>query len=151
MELRFDPVRAADGPELLALARAFHDEGGQSLDAAGEAAVLPIAAGEVLARGWILRRAGATAVGYLVLTIGYSIEYGGRDGFLDEIYLVPELRGQGLGRGVIAFALEQARLLGINTLHLEVEPGNAAADRLYRAVGFTETGRRLMRRRIVAA
>ena len=38
--------------------------------------------------------------------------------------------------------------LGIGTLHLEAEVGNADAERLYRAAGFEETGRRLMRRRI---
>lgn len=148
--LRFEPVAAADGPALLAMARSFHAEDGHPLDAGGAAAVLRLAAGEPLARAWILRR-GAEAVGYLVLTLGYSIEYGGRDGFIDDLYLAPALRGQGLGERVLAFALEQAAALGINTLHLEVEAGNARALRLYRAAGFEETGRRLMRRRILPA
>lgn len=59
------------------------------------------------------------------------------------------LRGQGMGGRLLAFALEQASVMGINTLHLEVEGRNAGAKRLYRAAGFGETGRRLMRRRIL--
>jgi ribosomal protein S18 acetylase RimI-like enzyme len=54
-----------------------------------------------------------------------------------------------VGERLLAFALEQAAVLSINTLHLEVETGNARAQRLYRAAGFEETGRRLMRRRIL--
>lgn len=145
--LRFDPVGPADGEALLAMARAFHAEDGHRLDAAGEAAVRRIATGEALARAWILRRDGE-ACGYLVLTLSYSIEYGGRDGFIDDLYLAPALRGQGLGPRVLDFALEQAAALGIATLHLEVETANERALRLYRKAGFEETGRRLMRRRI---
>jgi ribosomal protein S18 acetylase RimI-like enzyme len=147
--LRFDPARAADGPALLAMARAFHAEDGHPLDASCEAAVLRVAAGEEpMARAWVVRPASGEAVGYLILTLGYSVEYGGRDGFVDDLYLAPEARGRGAGRRLVAFALEQAAALGIGTLHLEVEPGNARAERLYRDAGFEETGRRLMRRRV---
>ena len=98
---------------------------------------------------WVVRHAGATEpLGYLVLTLGYSVEYGGRDGFIDDLYLAPGLRGRGVGTRLLAFALERAAALGIGTLHLEAEAGNADAGRLYRAAGFEETGRRLMRRRI---
>lgn len=147
LEVRFDPVRATDATALLAMARTFHAEDGHPLEASGEAAVRRIAEGEEMARAWILRL-GQEAVGYLVLTLGYSVEYGGRDGFIDDLYLGPELRGQGLGRRLLAFALEQAAELGISTLHLEAETANAQAQRLYRAAGFEETGRRLMRRRV---
>lgn len=147
VNVRFVSAYAADGAALLAMVRAFHAEDGHPLDASSEEAVLRIAAGEELARAWIVRRA-AEAVGYLILTLGYSVEYGGRDGFIDDLYLKPEVRGQGVGRALLAFALERAAALGINTLHLEVETGNARAQRLYLDAGFEETGRRLMRRRI---
>ena|SRR3712207_5536615 len=145
--VRFDPACAADGAALLAMARAFHAEDGHPLEASSEAAVLRVAAGEELARAWIVRRA-TEAVGYLILTLGYSIEYGGRDGFIDDLYLKPEMRGQGLGRRLLAFALDQAAALGIDTLHLEVEAGNARGLQLYLTAGFEETGRRWMRRRV---
>jgi ribosomal protein S18 acetylase RimI-like enzyme len=149
--VRFDPASPADGPALLALARAFHAADGHPLTPAGEAALLRVASGEEpLARAWVVRRAGGIEepLGYLILTLGYSVEYGGRDGFIDDLYLAPALRGRGLGARLLAFALEQAAAPGIGTLHLEAEVGNARALRLYRAAGFEETGRRLLRRRI---
>lgn len=146
--IRFEPARATDGTALLAMARAFHAEEDHPLSAAGEAAVVRIAEGEDLARAWIVRQ-GAEAKGYLILTLGYSVEYGGRDGFIDDLYLKPDLRGRGVGRRLLAFALEQAAALGVNTLHLEVEAENTGAQRLYQSAGFEETGRRLMRRRLL--
>ena len=48
----------------------------------------------------------------MVLTLGYSVEHGGGDGFVDDLYLIPSARGSGAGAAVLDFALEQARLLG---------------------------------------
>ncbi|MFL5288429.1 MAG: GNAT family N-acetyltransferase [Rhodopila sp.] len=135
MKLHFDPVGAADAETLLRLARAFHQEDGHSLTAMGEQAVMQIAAGEPVARAWLVRQVG-DAIGYVVLTLGYSIEYGGHDGFIDDLYLVPAARGRGYGRQLMHFALSQAAALGVKTLHLEVETGNESAMRLYRSIGF---------------
>jgi GNAT superfamily N-acetyltransferase len=79
-------VRPDDAAVLVTLARAHHGEEGPTLDAASEAALVAIAEGEKLARAWLVRD-GDRAVGY-----------GGRDGFIDDLYLVPEVRGAGLGR-----------------------------------------------------
>jgi hypothetical protein len=87
MDIVFEPASEIDGEALLAMAHAFHDEDGHPLDSMGEAAVLQIARGEPFARAWIVRNCGA-AVGYVVITLGYSIEYGGRDGFIDDLNLV---------------------------------------------------------------
>ncbi|HUB12155.1 MAG TPA: GNAT family N-acetyltransferase [Acetobacteraceae bacterium] len=146
-DLTIDLAQAADADLLLHMARTFHREDGHPLTPDGEAAVRHIIAGEPLAQAWIVRSNGSAA-GYLVITLGYSIEYEGRDGLIEDLYLVPEARGRGLGRQVLLFALAQAAQLGIRTLHLEVDTGNAAAHRLYRAAGFEATGRRLMRRRL---
>ena len=100
--------------------------------------------GEPFARSWIVREEGRP-IGYLILTLGYSVEYGGRDGFIDDLYLVPAARGRGVGGALLEFALASAAALGIRTLHLEVEAGNEPAARLYRSAGFEESGRRLMR------
>ena len=144
---RFEPVGEADADALLTMVQALHAEEGRSLDADSAAAVVGIARGEPLARAWIAHSAGH-AVGYVVIALGYSIEYGGRDGFIDDLYLVPEARGRGWGRCLLDFASAEAERLGIKTLHLEVAPGNDRATRLYRAAGFEQTGRRLMRLRL---
>jgi ribosomal protein S18 acetylase RimI-like enzyme len=143
-------VRPDDAAMLPTLARAFHGKARRTLDAVGAPALVAIAQGEPLARAWLVRDSDRPA-GYLIITLGYSVEYGGRDGFIDDLHLVPEARGPGLGRRLLPFALAEAAQLGVRTLHLEVEVENERATRPYRAGGFEETGRRLMRRRIMAA
>jgi len=81
---------------------------------------------------------GDAAVGYIVLCIGYSLEWLGRDAFVDEFYLREEYRGRGWGRQTMSFLEEAARTAGIWTLHLEVVQENTSALHLYRKLGFTE-------------
>ena len=150
MDVQFDPVGPGDANTLLMLAGVFHREEGHPLTAAGERALARIAAGEPFAPAWIVRQANE-AVGYLVITLGFSVEYGGRDGFIDDLYLVPKARGQGIGPKLLSFALSQAAALGINTLHLEVETDNERAARLYQRAGFEATGRMLMRCHVKSA
>jgi diamine N-acetyltransferase len=81
---------------------------------------------------------GDAAVGYVVLCFGYSLEWLGRDAFVDEFYLREEYRGRGWGRKTMAFVEEAARAAGIRALHLEVVHENSAALELYRKLGFAE-------------
>ena len=148
-DLRFEAATTADLETLLTLARAFHAEDGHALSQAGAGALAAVAGGEPLARCWLVRQ-GGVAVGYVVLSLGFSIEHGGRDGFIDDLYLVPAVRGIGLGRALLAFAVAEAERLGILVLHLEVEAGNDRALDLYRRNGFAESGRRLMSRRLAS-
>ncbi len=133
-----------DAPLLLQMSRDFHIEDGSPLDAAGEATLTHVAAGEPLAPAYILEENGATA-GFFILTLGYSVENGGTDGFIDDIYLLPSLRGRGLGKLAVALAIEAAREVGIRVLLLEVEAPNQRAYNLYRQMGFDDTQRRLLR------
>jgi len=145
-DLDFDPATPDNTERLLELARAFHCEDGHLLDGRGETAIAQLP-GELLARSWFIRTQG-TVIGYVVLTLGYSIEYGGRDAFIDDLYLVPEVRGRGLGARVMDFVEEQALMLGVKALHLEVEIANDRAYGLYRRRGFAESGRRLLSKRL---
>ena len=79
--------------------------------------------------------------GYAVLTWGFDLEFGGRDAFLTEIYVVPERRREGLGRRLLDEALRVAKQEGAGALHLGVYPQNEAAVALYGAAGFTKIPR----------
>jgi len=81
---------------------------------------------------------GDATVGYVVLCFGYSLEWLGRDAFVDEFYLREEYRGRGWGRKTMEFIEDAARAAGIRTLHLEVVRENSAALELYRKLGFAE-------------
>ena len=90
-----------------------------------------------LGRTWLILD-GDAAVGYIVLCFGYSLEWLGRDAFVDEFYLREGYRGRGWGRKTMAFVEKAAREAGIRTLHLEVVRRNAAALAAYRKMGFAE-------------
>ena len=96
-----------------------------------------------LGRVWLIYRQ-ETAIGYVVLTFGFSLEYHGRDAFIDELFLLDAYRGQGIGSQVMQFVLDVCPALGIHALHLEVERTNVAGLRLYRKYGFEEHDRSLM-------
>ncbi len=109
-------------------------------------ALEPFLADPALGRAWLFRDGGAP-VGYFVLTLGWSLEYGGRDAFVDELFVSPSHRGRGLGRRALEVIDEACRELGVRALHLEVEKDNVAAVELYRQRGFEDHDRRLMTRR----
>jgi GNAT superfamily N-acetyltransferase len=128
----------ADGPTIIALAHALHREDGHPLSEQGERALLHLLADRT--HGLVLKiEASREPIGYAVLCFGYSVELGGRDMFLDDLYIVPSKRGQGLGRSVIAALTGLARGAGCVALHLEVVAGNRA-EALYRRLGFEDRG-----------
>jgi GNAT superfamily N-acetyltransferase len=102
---------------------------------------------ESLGRVWLIED-GEAPIGYLVLAFGYSLEYRGRDAFVDEIYIRESHRRQGIGTQAFAFLETACRELGVRALHLEVEDRNAAAQQFYRTVGFHDQERHLMTRLI---
>jgi putative acetyltransferase len=55
---------------------------------------------------------------------------------LRKMYLDKQLRGQGIGRGLLEFALAQARQLGFTRITLETASVLKEAIGLYRRVGF---------------
>ena len=98
-------------------------------------------------RLWLILSEGAP-VGYLILALGFSFEYGGRDAFIDEVYICETHRGRGVGKRALEFAEEQCRALGVGALHLEVGRENINAHALYRKVGFIDHDRYLLTKRI---
>ncbi len=88
-------------------------------------------------------------VGYCVLTLGYSLEFRGRDAFIDEIYVKDDFRGKGIGTEAIKFMEQACKNLSVKALHLEVEKSNNSAHALYKKVGFEEHNRYLMTKKIV--
>jgi GNAT superfamily N-acetyltransferase len=90
----------------------------------------------------------ATPVGYIVLCFGYSLEYLGRDAFIDEFYLIESHRRRGWGRKAFEFVSDQAHLQGIKAIHLEVVRRNTNAFEFYRKLGFKDHDHRLMTLRL---
>ena len=74
--------------------------------------------------------------GYAVVTWGYSIESGGRDALLDEIYV--RTQGEGLGGAAFEEILADLRQRGLTRMFLETEKPNSKVRRFYNRHGFKE-------------
>ncbi|PYY03311.1 MAG: GNAT family N-acetyltransferase [Acidobacteria bacterium] len=85
-------------------------------------------------------------VGYMVLGFGFSLEFHGRDCFIDEFYVRPERRGQGIGKAAVDFAIQTCRAVGIKAMHLEADHFNARGHEFYKRLGFKDHDRHLMTR-----
>ena len=123
--------------------RAYYEKDGLHwVEERQPAALRALAASHPNGQGWMIRL-GEQTVGYAVLTWSFSIESGGRDGLIDEFYLIPKVRGRGLGQLVLAMIEDEARGRGLTRLFLEVNHGNRALS-LYRRAGFIDHQRYLM-------
>ena len=96
-----------------------------------------------MVRLWVIESNQAT-IGYLCVCLGFALEAGGREFCIDEIYVLPAYRGQGIGRKAIAFAEQESRKLGAARVFLEVETKNDKAQDLYQKLGFEAHPRVLM-------
>jgi ribosomal protein S18 acetylase RimI-like enzyme len=145
----FRAALQADVEQLLEFMRALYEEDGSAAfrrDAAGEA-LRDLLDDPGRGRVWLIERGGEPA-GYLVVTWGFSLEFHGRDAFIDELYVAPAHRGTGLGCQALELAEAACRAYGVGALHLEVDSGNERAHALYLRSGFAERGLRLMTKRL---
>lgn len=96
---------------------------------------------------WIIRLRD-DAVGYFVLTLAFSLEFGGVFALLDEFYVVPPWRSHGIGSQTLRFVEEQCRRFGAATLRLETGVANQDAIRFYERHGLRREPRCLMTKRL---
>lgn len=74
-----------------------------------------------------------TLQGYAMLAKSFSTEYGKRCIWIEDLYILKEYRGQGLGSRFIDFVKEK---YPDSLLRLEVEEENEAAVHTYKKAGF---------------
>lgn len=90
----------------------------------------------------LVARAQEAVVGVACVARHWSIEHGGPSCWLEELYVLPQWRGSGIGGGLLRAALARARELGCLVMDLEVTADHARAERLYEREGFRDLGRR---------
>src|SRR5262245_20106963 len=61
----------------------------------------------------------------------------GLHSYLEELYVKPSLRGNGLGRALLEAAMDAARAEGAEQMELGTSESDTAARALYESVGFT--------------
>lgn len=121
---------------LAALCAAFHaEEGISQTDEARRAALAPLLEGSPYGAAYLIGPARAP-IGYLVVCFGWSIEFGGLDAILDELYIRPGVRGRGIATESLITLPRALAEGGLRAIHLEVDRENGAAIKLYKRAGF---------------
>jgi len=138
------PAVPEDAATLLDMMRDYYPiEGASFRPEVQGPALRSLLADPALGRVFLVRH-GAEIAGYVVLTFDYGLEAGGREMFIDELFLVERFRGRGLGARVLEFVSQVCRDLGGRALHLAVGLENARARRAYEKHGFAATRREMM-------
>ncbi|QBF31609.1 N-acetyltransferase [Thalassococcus sp. S3] len=123
------------------LSAAFHaEEGLEGPDEARRDAIQPLLNGSPHGAIYLIGPARAP-LGYIVITFGWSIELGGMDAFVDELYIRPAVRKRGIASSVLSALPKALGSAGVKALHLEVDRENEAAQRLYSRSGFSPRAR----------
>ncbi len=129
----------SDRDELVALVESFYEVDGHRFDGAKvTGAITPLLVDDRHGQVWLVERdgEGPRAVGYAVVTWGWSLESGGLDSLLDEIYVEP--RGSGIGAELLTRVKIEAARHGARVMALETEAPNERARRFYRRHGFVD-------------
>ncbi|MFN7927585.1 MAG: GNAT family N-acetyltransferase [Blastocatellia bacterium] len=144
MSLKIVPAEATDIDLLVVFMRDFYEHEALRFDEQNaRQALQQLLANSSFGRIFLLTFADE-AVGYTVLTFGYSLEFHGRDAFVDELYLVANQRGRGFGKQALDFLAGVCFAENIAALHLEVERANTIAQEVYRKQGFQDHDRYLL-------
>lgn len=134
-------MRAADGPEVIAMMRDFYHSPALLSRAPEEVFERDVAAcvgQNPFVEGIIVERDGVVA-GYGMIARSWSTERGGPCIWVEDVHIRPEFRGRGLGTALLR---RIARRFAGSALRLRLEAarGNGDALRLYRRLGYEENG-----------
>lgn len=138
-----------DVEQLLPLVAAFHAEKELDTDTVDPRdAVMPLLDGSPHGAIWLIgpRRA---PVGYVAISFGWSLEYGGVRAMVDEIYVRQAVRGRGMGFEALNGIAKALGAGGVQVLYLEVDRDDARALRFYSRARFTPHDKTLFMTRLL--
>ena len=84
---------------------------------------------------------GDPPAGVAQIRFRHSVWTGADDCWLEDLFVLEETRGAGLGRALLEGVVARARERGCRRVELDVDEGNTAAQALYRSVGFYSSKR----------
>lgn len=147
MSAPVSPAKAAgpgDVAALAALMMDFYAEADFSLSKeAAERTFTALLATPEAGQVWLLEADGQPA-GFVVLTVAFSMEFGGLRGFVDDLFVSKRFRRRGLAALALAAVKAEASGRGVRALLVETGPDNAEALSVYGRAGFKDTGHVLM-------
>ncbi len=140
----FENATIDDIPVLIEMVEEFYAHEGITFDYSKTKATLAeFISNEQLGRIWLIKYNQQLA-GYCCLTLGYTLEFHGRDCFIDELYIKPPFQNKGIGSRTLAFIEEYAAKNTIKAVHLFVFDENQIAFHTYKKNGYVIRGGKIM-------
>jgi len=131
-------IRRADESDATDVARLLHDFNTEYDDPTPEVPVLAQRVSELLAEEKIVvLLAGDPPLGLALFRIRPSLWSTAADVYLEELYVVPEQRGHGIGGALLDAAIEAARDAGADHFELTTGETDTEARALYESRSFT--------------
>jgi ribosomal protein S18 acetylase RimI-like enzyme len=147
-EIVFKLATEADGNRLTDLIRQYYEfDQIPFVEAEIRSGLAAFLKDQSLGRAWLIVLE-CQSIGYLIVTFGVDLEFGGRIGIITDLYLEPGHRRKGYGRKALRHAENLCQALGLRALELLVERDNVEAQALYNSFGFHAYDRFPMSKRI---
>jgi ribosomal protein S18 acetylase RimI-like enzyme len=93
------------------------------------------------ARCWVARSAEGEVGGFVLVNVLWSAKFSGQSAWIEQLYVPPSGRRQGLGRRLVEAVLGWAEAAPLCGVDLEAYRDNTPAAVLYRSLGFRRLGR----------
>ena len=135
-DLRIEPATERDVPVILSLIKALAEYERMAGDVVASEALVhaslfePAPSAEV-----VIARVGAEPVGFAVWFHNYSTFLGRRGLYLEDLFVMPEWRGRGIGRALLVYLAQVAVERNCGRLEWSVLNWNEPAIRFYRSLG----------------
>ena len=134
-------VRPAGPDDLAAVGRLLHDFNVEYEEVTPPPETIAERIGALISTGdTAVLLTGDGPDGLAVLRFRPSIWTEGLECYLAELYVVPALRGRGLGRALMNEVLDLARTRGADWIELNTAEDDTAARALYESLGFDNRG-----------
>ena len=131
-------IRRAGASDAAAVAKLLHDFNSEYEDYTPGVPALTERLGELLESDEItVLLAGDPPLGFALFRLRPSLWAKAGDVYLEELYVVPDRRGEGIGGALLDAAIQAARDAGANHFELTTGEDDTEARGLYESRGFT--------------
>ncbi len=131
-------IRRAEASDATAVAQLMHDFNAEYEDYTPGVPVLSERIEELLAeRAIAVLLAGDPPLGFALFRLRPSLWSKAGDVYLEELYVVPGRRGEGIGAALLDASIEAAREMGANHFELTTGENDTAARALYESRNLT--------------
>ena len=134
----------SDVDSLVALTADFYAEAGFTLSATDATRAFTALLGSPQLGAVWLAEVAQRPVGHVVMTLAFSMEYGGLRGFIDDLYVNRVFRDRGIGAALLSAVRAGALARGLRALCVETGREDHPARSLYARAGYVDSEHALL-------